>query len=66
MEEGENCTVECARAVEGLTGTTVHVESSTAVEGLHGQIATWWNSGVLDDIFPFPFSGPVNNDLDLG
>jgi hypothetical protein len=39
-EEGENWIVECARALEGLTGTTVQVESSTDVEGVQGDIAT--------------------------
>ena len=39
-DEGENCTVECARALEGLTGTTVQVESSTAVDGPQGEMAT--------------------------
>jgi hypothetical protein len=53
-DEGENCTVECARAVDGLMGTIDHVESSTEVEGLQGQIATWWNSGAVGG--PFPFS----------
>jgi hypothetical protein len=52
-EEGENWTVECARALEGLTGTTVQVESSTDVEGVQGDIATW-TSEVFGD--PFSFS----------
>jgi hypothetical protein len=62
-DDGENCTVECARALEGLIGTIAHVESSTEVEGPQGHIATWWNSEGL--IGPLPFSAAVNNDLAL-
>jgi hypothetical protein len=62
-DDGENCAVECARAVEGLIGTIDHVESSTEVEGLQGQIATWWNSGALEG--PFPFSWANKNHLVL-
>lgn len=44
-EDGENWTVEWASALEDLTATTVHVESSTAVEGHQGDIATCNISG---------------------
>ena len=47
-DEGENWTVECAKAVEDLTATTVHVELSTAVAGLHGDIATCSMSGTAE------------------
>jgi hypothetical protein len=40
-DDGENCIMELARALEGLTGTTVQFISSTDPAGSFGAMATW-------------------------